>query len=97
MLKSIKVTYDVDDIDSIVYCEYKKIEEENSSKLICIHHNEVPIQMILLSISNIINKKIVKESLLNKIIQTNNLKNITETIYIYSNDIPLEDKLQIND
>jgi len=98
MLKSIKVVYEVDDVDTIVYCDYKRIEEENSSKIICTCLNEIPIQMILKSISNIINRKIVKESILNKIIQTDSLKTITELLYIFPmENYSLENKLFIND
>ncbi|ORY27951.1 hypothetical protein LY90DRAFT_674226 [Neocallimastix californiae] len=98
MLKSIKVVYEVDDVDTIIYCDYKRIEEENSSKIICTCLNEIPIQMILKSISNIINRKIVKESILNKIIQTDSLKTITELLYIFPmENYSLENKLFIND
>lgn len=92
-----KVTYDVDDIEPIVYFEYKKIEEENSSKLICTHYTEISILSILKSICNIINRKLAKESYTVKIIQTENLKTIIKTIYDYPSDkYSIEEKLNIN-
>ncbi|OUM69412.1 hypothetical protein PIROE2DRAFT_2716, partial [Piromyces sp. E2] len=96
-MKQMKVTYDVDDIDPITYCEYKKINEDNTTKIICTHLNTIPLTHILKSISAIISRKFSKEPLLLKIIQNDNLKTITELINNYpSEKYSVDEKLQIN-
>jgi len=96
-MKQMKVTYDVDDVDPLTYCEYKRIDD-TSSKLICTNLNSIPVKIILKSISNIISRKIAKESLLSKIIQNNNLKTILKLINSYpEKKYTIEEKLQIND
>jgi len=96
-MKQMKVTYDVDDIDPLSYCEYKKIDD-TSSKLICTHLNSIPVKIILKSISNIISRKVLKEPLLLKIIQNNDLKTIVKVMNNYPEEkYTIEEKLIIND
>lgn len=97
-MKQMKVSYEVDYVEPITYCEYKKITEDNISKTICTHLNTIPLTLILKSLSTIINRKIPKEALLSKFIQNDDLKTITELMIDYpSEKYSIDDKLQIND